>query len=380
MEGNSATTESREIALVLTGTLPVISANFEACKAFYAEEMKQYDVAVTEENLGEAKADLAKLRAEIKRLDRIRIDEANRLKAPITVMEKQVKELTEVIETMVAKIAAQVKSYEDKTRALCKDLMTAFLSECYEAAEVRPEYRNGFSTIDSLVGTSKVTASGNLTKAARESIEGLCQHSLLIQSRADGRMARVEADCRAAGVEPLTRDQVTSFLDLEESAFLPRLSKMVADEVKRQETAREKIRKEEQEKAQREAKIKADAEEKARKEKEAAEAKAKADADAKAKKEQEDREAAEQARKVVAEIATPDQVPEPKRVPVRVDPPADTSEAPQETKIVTLKFSILVDVQVKTSTPPEKVRRVMTGIVMAGIEACDSRIKSVEVS
>jgi hypothetical protein len=79
--------ESKEIALVLTGTLPEISGNFDACKAYYIAELARYEVAVDPERLPEAKKDLATLRAEAKRLDTIRIAEARRLKQPITEME-----------------------------------------------------------------------------------------------------------------------------------------------------------------------------------------------------------------------------------------------------------------------------------------------------
>lgn len=369
-EGNSTANSNSIPELVVELENPIsIRSNFPALQSWLRVELIKYEIEVTSETLTDAKRAAAELNDLAKKLDRVRIDYAKKFKAPITEWEAEAKTLFEATIAAREKILEQTRVFDNKTRKLCKELMAAFLTECYAAAEVRQEYQNGFETIDTLVGISCVTKTGQLTKSAKESIEGLAQKSRLAQEKADGRMARVEADCRAAGVEPLTRDQVSSFLDLEDSAFLPRLAKMVADEVKRQESAREKIRKEEQEKAEREARIKAEADTRAR-----------AEAEAKAKKEQEDREAAEQARKVVAENVTPDPVPEPKLVPVRVDPPNETPTEPEEEKkIVALKFSFLVDVQAKISTHPEKVRRVMTGIVLAAIESCDYRIAKVEV-
>src|SRR3972149_1155784 len=133
----------KEIALILTGTLPEISGNFDACKAFYEAELKRYEGTIDAEKVTEAKKDVAKLRGEIKRLDRIRIDEATRLKAPISKMEAQVKELTGLIQKTAEGITEQVTVFENKTREVCRGLMLVLLASEYDRMEVRPEYQTG---------------------------------------------------------------------------------------------------------------------------------------------------------------------------------------------------------------------------------------------
>jgi hypothetical protein len=254
MEHEKQAEGGREIALVLTGTLPEISGNFEACRSWYLAELERYQGVVDPEKLPEAKADLTKLRAEVKRLDRIRIDESKRLKAPISAMEKQVESLTALISQTIDKIALQVKACEEKTRKLCEKLMLELLYAEYDRLEVRPEYRTGATMIEPMVGISKVTAGGALTKAARESIEGLAMQGRAAQDKADGRMARVEAECRAAGIEPFVREYLSSFLDADDAGFTHHLNRFLLMEKERVEAARKKqeeeIRRQERAKAQ----------------------------------------------------------------------------------------------------------------------------------
>jgi hypothetical protein len=283
MDETTTTGNGTEIALILTGTLPQITGNFEACKAFYTAELARYDVVVDPENLPAAKNDLAKLRAEMKRLDRIRIDEASRLKAPITAMEAQVKELTGLIETTVTKIAAQVKACEEKTKARCKDLMLETLALEYQKAEVRSEYQaEGYASVDGMVTLSSVTAAGNLTKAAYNSIVALATAARGLQDRTDGRIARLESDCYAAGLHtPLQRAHIEKFLHDSDAIYKSGLDAIIKIEVSRQEAAQKKL----QEEADRKARAKVEEEQRL--------AKVKADAEAKEAKAKLDREAEE---------------------------------------------------------------------------------------
>lgn len=376
MERNSAanSVDTTIPELVVTLENPIaIKSNFPQLKTWLSNELKKYEIEVTAETLQDAKRAAAELNALAKKLDDARKEYKRKFSEPISAWEEEAKALHQAALSAREKIVAQTKVFDDKTRDLCRILMIDLLGEEYQRLEVRPEYQRGFDQITNLVGTSKVTNSGNLTKAARENIEGLAQNGRLAQEKADGRMARVEADCRAAGFEPFTREMVSSILDLDDASFSGRLTKMIADESKRQESAREKIRKEEQQKAEREARAKAEAEEKARKEKEAAEAKVKADAETKAKKEQEDRDAAERINTTVAENTTP----EPTPIPEPVTQPASTDE---EKKIVALKLCFLVEVQAKINTSPEIVQKVVGKIVLEAIKNADPRIVSVEAA
>lgn len=242
--------ENKEIALILTGTLPDISGNFDDCKAFYEGELKRYAVVVDPEALPAAKADLAKLRAEVKRLDTIRIAEAKRLKQPIIEMEGKVKELTGLIQQTADKIAVQVKACEETTLARCRALMLALLGEEYTRLEVRSEYQTGAGMIGSLSGLSCLTGKGNLTKSATENIQGLAQKGRAAQDRTDGRLDRLEAACLKAGLAaPLQLTHVERFLQETDEVYTAQLDRLIKIEVERQEASRKAVQAEEERKA-----------------------------------------------------------------------------------------------------------------------------------
>lgn len=249
-----------EIALVLTGTLPQISGNFDACKAWYLAELARYDAEVDPEKLTDAKKDLATLRAEAKRLDTIRIAEAKRLKQPIADMEAKVKELTDLIGKTVAKIDQQVKLCEQKSLDLCTALMTEHLGATYAALGVREEYQTGHAMIAPMVGLSKLTGSKALTKAARESIEGLAQQAKIAQDRVEVRLSRLKSECLQAGIQPIDPEAVTHLLPLDDPQFNAGMLRMIAAEVKRTDDAKAAIIEAEQDRLKREAEATARAE------------------------------------------------------------------------------------------------------------------------
>ncbi len=237
----TTTEPTKEIALILTGTLPVIIDNFPQCKEFYTKKMEDYKTVITVETVPTAKADLANLRAEIKRLETIRKEETKRLEAPITEMGAKVKELVLIIGTAVDHIEKQVKNFEDKTRAICLSLMMSWLNTHYETLQVREEYRTGSAQIPALVGISKLTGKGELTKAARESVEGLAQQGRMAQDRTDGRLNALKARCLEAGLEtPLAPAYVEKWLQETDAVYESKISHMISEAVTAQKMAKEK--------------------------------------------------------------------------------------------------------------------------------------------
>jgi hypothetical protein len=322
--------ESKEIALVLTGTLPEISGNFDACKAFYLSELARYDVIVDPERLPEAKKDLATLRAEAKRLDTIRIAEAKRLKQPITEMESKVKELTDLIGQAAEKIALQVKACEQKAVELCRSLMAAHLDATYDALEVAKDYRTGHSMIEQLAGVSKLAGKGELTKAARESIEGLAQQARIAQDRVELRLTRLKSASLEAGIQPITPESVTHLLNLDDAGFNAGLDRLIKAEVKRAEDAKAATIKAEQDRirAEEAAKAKAEMERKMAEERAEREAKEKIEREARAAEEAKIRADAEEKRKAEeaarpAPVVSPKPVVFPKATEKKPEPAAD---------------------------------------------------------
>ena len=95
----------------------VIEFNFYELKAEIAEAVKQYtNIAYTDDQMQEAKADRAKLRKFSDVLDNARKQVKKDCLAPYTVFESQIKELISLINEPVILIDKQVKEYEEKLR------------------------------------------------------------------------------------------------------------------------------------------------------------------------------------------------------------------------------------------------------------------------
>jgi|GEM_PF-5411578 len=271
-----------------------ILSNFDALQAQLGQELEKYAITVTEETLPGAKKAVAELRDLQKKIDRARIDYSRQFSEPINAWGENAKALVRMAKEAEEKIVVQVKTFEDRTRALCADLMAAYLEKAYEGLGVRPEFRVGRHMIPELVGLSKVTGAGALTKAARESIEGLAQQGRIAQDRVDGRLATLEAECLKAGLsQPMTPESVTHLLALDDVGYRAGLERMIRAEIDREARARQaiidaeqaRIRAEERAKAEAEARAK-QAEEKARQDALNREAKARWEA-AKAEEEKE---------------------------------------------------------------------------------------------
>lgn len=286
----------------------IIEANFAELRAAMVAGLRQYEVEVTQDNLADAKrmaTDLNKLSTAIKRT---RIDKAKELAVPIDAFRKQAEELESLAQSSREKILAQVKVFEDRTRALCLGLMDAELRGQYVTQGVREEYQDGFGKLPGMAGLSMVTKGKQLTSAGREAVAGLATQARGLQDRIDGRLARLEADCLKAGLAaPLQREHVAPFLGESDNVYADQLQELITIEVRRQETHRKKVQEEEERKAR------------AKAEAEAKEAKAKADREAREAKEKADREAAEKA--TPASTPAP-AAPAPQAKPAPAAPPA----------------------------------------------------------
>jgi len=348
----------------------VIVSNFPQLRAWLDTELAKYEIEVTAETLSEAKQAMAELNSLAKKLDQARIEYAKQFKAPITAWEAEAKTLFDATKAAREKIAAQAKRFDDEARALCASLMCELLEAEYARLEVRAEYAKGADMIQTLVGISYVTKTKQLTKAARENIEGLAAQGRAAQDKADGRLARFEADCRAAGVEPLTIEHVRSFIDADDKVFQVRKAEMIQIEVKRLAAQREKIRKEEEDKAR----AKAEAEERERKRKEAEEADRKLREEQAACKET-------QAELEPPPIMTPTvetmtvSAPAAERIPVAESPAANEGEK----VTITFEYRFAVHVSAKASADPEKVKKFLAGTILVAIKTSDERIIGVDV-
>lgn len=95
-----------------------IGFNFEELKAELTERLHHYkSLVVTEDAIKEAKVDLANLRKLKDAIETRRKEVKQQCLAPYNAFEKQVKELTALIDEPVAAINGQVKAYEELEKA-----------------------------------------------------------------------------------------------------------------------------------------------------------------------------------------------------------------------------------------------------------------------
>ena len=248
--------------LIVGGTLPVITSNFDTLKVAIQERLEQYKIQVTEENLAQAKKDATELGKAALQLEKLKKDKAKEFSVPVDAFKAQVMELVGLIQNGQEFIKKQVQVFEDKTRAKCRELMNGSLKGNYITVMVRPEFQTGKEKIEEMVGISKVTKTGSLTKAAEDAIFELCRADRAMQDRHDGRIAKLEAECYKAGLKtPLTASYVSGILNADDETYNAGLPLLITNEVARQEEtirqvqlnaereARAKILKEEQEKS-----------------------------------------------------------------------------------------------------------------------------------
>jgi len=322
-----------ELELITGGTPPVITSNFEALKTEIASRLAPYRIQVTEENLPEAKKLATELGKGATQLNKIKTEKAKEFSAPIESFKLQVMELVGMIQEGQDFLKKQVAVFEEKKRSVCLEAMKAALRGSHASLGVRPEFQAGLSKIAEMVGISKITPSGDLTKAARDSILALAQADRGMQDMVDGRLARLEAESLKSGLKtPLHRDHVKSFLLSTDEEYNSNLAGLIKIELDRQEKtlAMEKARmeKEAQDKAE---KAQKEAEEKSRQESERIQ-----------------KEAQEAARKIPEPIAPI----EPPKIQPCPSPAIITSQIPnQKTKIVVIcQFFIETD-----KTSPEQI-------------------------
>lgn len=327
----------------------VIKSNFPQIRERLTEELKKYELEVTEESLSGAKKAMAELSDLAKKIDRARIDYAKQFKAPITAWEAEAKTLFEATNSARDKIAAQVKVFDDKVRTLCKELMEDLLAKEYNRLEVRQEYATGAAMIPGLVGLSCVTKGGQLAKAARENIEGLAMQARAAQDKADGRMARIEADCRAAGVEPLAIEHCRSFIDADDRTFEARKAELIQIEVKRLQAKRDQL--------EREAKEKTEREEKARK-----------------VEEEKTNQPAPEAPPVLQEPARPATQSAP-----QVSEPAKSENNASDREEIHLYFHVGVSVLAKKGASRDAVRQFVGKLIPGAVKGADARVVACEV-
>ncbi len=215
-------------------TLPQIISNYQEMKVFLVENLKQYEIEVTQANLPQAKKMATALNGLAKQINDKLKEILSSVEEPIVVFKNEIKELVVLCKNGREKITEQVKACEDKTRAKYLELCKLSLQELYAKFEIQDEFKT--ILVDDLTIISNFTETGKLTKSTQDIIVNKVQAVFKLQSTVRIRLAELENACFKAGLKtPLERRQVENFLKLDEVVYNNELNKILGNELKRQQ-------------------------------------------------------------------------------------------------------------------------------------------------
>ena len=243
---------TNEVAIIefqVETTLPVLQSNFEIVKQHLAENLKRYEIEVTQQNLPDAKKMATGLNKISKQIDDCKKDKLKEIESPVNIFKEQVKELIQMCQDGRNKILEQVKVFEDITRALCLDLLKKELQEQYNKLNIKDEFKT--VNIDDLIIISNVTDSNSLVKKAKDSINERVHCALSLQNTVKVRLVELENLCLKAGLKsPLERRHIEIFLKEEEDFYNQKLQSTIQREIERQKEIEKRIIAEEKKKAE----------------------------------------------------------------------------------------------------------------------------------
>ena len=121
-----------ELQVVVKQEVGKINWNFEELKTALATEMKKYTgIVFDDDSIADAKKTVAYLRKLKESVEDRRKDVKKKCLEPYNEMEKQAKELTQLIDEPINTIAKQVKDYEEEQKKKKKEEILAYMAEVF---------------------------------------------------------------------------------------------------------------------------------------------------------------------------------------------------------------------------------------------------------
>lgn len=219
--------------LNITHQLPVIKVNYDDVRADLEKRLEDYRLAVTEDTVKDAKKAAAELSAMKKDFDERRKEVIRLVSAPIDAENKRLRDLISLIDDGRKHITDQVDVFENKRKAEAKDKAIAYLAEQRVEKGVDPEYQTHH--VEDLAKLGTLTAKGNLTAAAINTIRDRVNNEKALQDTVERRTLELENLCYKAGLRaPLSREHVDHFIKDEAEVYARKLEALIHAEVERQ--------------------------------------------------------------------------------------------------------------------------------------------------
>lgn len=231
---------------IISATAIVITDNFEQLKAGLIEQIKLYEIEVTDDNLADAKKMATELNKLSTTINRIKIDKSKEFAAPIEEFKKKAAELVDIVQAGREKILRQVEAFDLKVVKTVTSLLADERTSLFEAMAVNPEFQT--AKIEPLAIKSNLTVGGQLTKAAKDKLAEMVAADRAMQETVESRFANLQAIAERAGLISLPESMVATFVREPEAIYSERLNKLIDAEIKRQKELEEKIRAQEAEK------------------------------------------------------------------------------------------------------------------------------------
>lgn len=225
-----------ELQVTVQQTPGMVHWNFEELKQELALQMRQYKAIVyTDENIGEAKKDVAELRKLDKAVDARRIEIKNKCLEPYQEIEEQAKELKALIGEPIKLISEKVNDYETRRKAAKKDKIMRFMEETF--VDLPGDIRK---RLECKIYDSRWENAGTTEKTYKEAIKA----ALVETQDALRLLANVDEDFRDQVMETYKTDlnMTTAMLKADEL----QKQKEILIEKERQRQERERIRKEQE--------------------------------------------------------------------------------------------------------------------------------------
>jgi hypothetical protein len=248
----TTTNEYNVLEPIISATAIVITDNFEQLKAGLIEQIKLYEIEVTDDNLADAKKMATELNKLSTTINRIKIDKSKEFAAPIEEFKKKAAELVDIVQAGREKILKQVEAFDLKVVKVVTSLLAEERIGLFEAMAVKPEFQT--AKIDPLIIKSNLTAGGQLTKAAKDKLAEMVKADKAVQDMVESRKANLSAITERAGIVGGIYDKlIEPFIKEPEAIYTAKLNELIDGIVKQQKATEDRIRAEAERKAREEA-------------------------------------------------------------------------------------------------------------------------------
>lgn len=246
----------KELQVTVQQTPGAVQWNYEELKQQLQSEMSTYETAVyTDENIGEAKGDLAMLRKLRKSVEDRRKEIKNKCLEPYALVESQAKELVALIDKPIGLIDEKVSEYNEQQREERKNRILEYMNEKFTNLPEAVGQRLKLKCYD----TKWENASTAIKdwKAAIDIAVEKCEADIAKLNE------NVDADFRQEAMKVYEKDLDFNKAESAYNQYLQHKIKILEAEQKRKEAEQRRLQ-EAQERAIKEAEAKARAEEQAR--------------------------------------------------------------------------------------------------------------------